>query len=229
MASLPPQYYWEDFLLGHINQGTPPYIYDFSDSEIKAAHQQHNSACMVPCHDDQMAMMTTNPAERVHMVSDIGIWEALLKLEAQRSSARAGGGCQLADHYQEPPQQLKVSPYSAEQRKERILRYLKKRNHRNFNKTIKYACRKTLADKRVRFRGRFAKNNEVCQVYDETETRTGQNFQGKQLLCSFEVNDPAAQHMVVPQDEEAVWLNQAITDLMHYHMFPEDTYASQIL
>ncbi|XP_027357045.1 uncharacterized protein LOC113866359 [Abrus precatorius] len=58
---------------------------------------------------------------------------------------------------------IKVERYSEEERKERILRYLKKRNQRNFNKTIKYACRKTLADRRVRVRGRFARNNELSE------------------------------------------------------------------
>lgn len=32
---------------------------------------------------------------------------------------------------------MKVKRYSEEERKEKIVRYLKKRNHRNFNKTIK--------------------------------------------------------------------------------------------
>ena len=27
---------------------------------------------------------------------------------------------------------------------------------------VEYACRKTLADRRVRVRGRFARNNEIC-------------------------------------------------------------------
>ncbi|KAL6998948.1 hypothetical protein U1Q18_000115 [Sarracenia purpurea var. burkii] len=58
---------------------------------------------------------------------------------------------------------LKVGKYTVEERKDRILRYLKKRHQRNFNKTIKYECRKTLADKRVRVRGRFARNNELCE------------------------------------------------------------------
>ncbi|KAL3631943.1 hypothetical protein CASFOL_024927 [Castilleja foliolosa] len=34
----------------------------------------------------------------------------------------------------------------------------------NFNKTIKYACRKTLADSRPRVRDRFARNDEACEV-----------------------------------------------------------------
>ncbi|XP_071699003.1 uncharacterized protein [Rutidosis leptorrhynchoides] len=54
---------------------------------------------------------------------------------------------------------LKIGRYSIEERKDKITRYVKKRNQRNFNKTIKYECRKTLADKRIRVRGRFAKNN----------------------------------------------------------------------
>ena len=28
---------------------------------------------------------------------------------------------------------------------------------------VQYACRKTLADRRVRVRGRFARNNELCE------------------------------------------------------------------
>ncbi|XP_010469487.1 PREDICTED: two-component response regulator-like APRR7 isoform X2 [Camelina sativa] len=54
----------------------------------------------------------------------------------------------------------KVGKLSPEQKKEKIRRYMKKRNERNFNKKIKYACRKTLADSRPRVRGRFAKNDE---------------------------------------------------------------------
>ncbi|XP_037437144.1 zinc finger protein CONSTANS-LIKE 4-like isoform X2 [Triticum dicoccoides] len=59
---------------------------------------------------------------------------------------------------------FKVVRLSAEQRKEKIHRYIKKRNERNFSKKIKYACRKTLADSRPRVRGRFAKNDELCEA-----------------------------------------------------------------
>ncbi|XP_076950525.1 uncharacterized protein LOC143623520 [Bidens hawaiensis] len=55
---------------------------------------------------------------------------------------------------------FKVGRYNPEERKERILRYKEKRTQKNFNKTIKYACRKTLADNRPRIRGRFARNDE---------------------------------------------------------------------
>ncbi|PIM99943.1 hypothetical protein CDL12_27554 [Handroanthus impetiginosus] len=55
----------------------------------------------------------------------------------------------------------RASPYSPEEKKERIERYRSKRNLRNFNKKIKYECRKTLADRRPRIRGRFARNDEI--------------------------------------------------------------------
>ncbi|KAL2342734.1 hypothetical protein Fmac_004019 [Flemingia macrophylla] len=59
---------------------------------------------------------------------------------------------------------FKVGRYSAEERKERISKYRAKRTQRNFNKTIKYACRKTLADNRPRIRGRFARNDEPIEI-----------------------------------------------------------------
>ncbi|CAH2048217.1 unnamed protein product [Thlaspi arvense] len=60
-------------------------------------------------------------------------------------------------------QSLKLGRYSAEERKEKISKYRAKRTQRNFTKTIKYACRKTLADNRPRVRGRFARNDEVFE------------------------------------------------------------------
>ncbi|EES15491.2 uncharacterized protein LOC8055390 [Sorghum bicolor] len=51
-----------------------------------------------------------------------------------------------------------VTRYTAEERRERIDKYRSKRNQRNFQKKITYACRKTLADSRPRVKGRFARN-----------------------------------------------------------------------
>uniref|UniRef100_A0A1J3JWX3 Zinc finger protein CONSTANS-LIKE 5 n=1 Tax=Noccaea caerulescens TaxID=107243 RepID=A0A1J3JWX3_NOCCA len=59
---------------------------------------------------------------------------------------------------------FKVGRYNAEERKEKISKYRAKRNQRNFSKTIKYACRKTLADSRPRIRGRFARNDEIVEI-----------------------------------------------------------------
>ncbi|XP_039068138.1 zinc finger protein CONSTANS-LIKE 12-like [Hibiscus syriacus] len=59
---------------------------------------------------------------------------------------------------------FKVGRYNPEERQERISKYRAKRNLRNFNKTIKYACRKTLADNRPRIRGRFTRNDENVDI-----------------------------------------------------------------
>ncbi|XP_055824654.1 zinc finger protein CONSTANS-LIKE 9 [Solanum dulcamara] len=102
---------------------------------------------------------------------------------------------------------MKIGRYSEEERKDRILRYLKKRNQRNFNKTIKYACRKTLADKRVRVRGRFAKNNEAC----DDEVLMKGNVRDKDVCC----DNPLIQMKHGDHYNEEGWLEEAITNLMY--------------
>ncbi|PSS14320.1 Zinc finger protein like [Actinidia chinensis var. chinensis] len=67
----------------------------------------------------------------------------------------------------------KACRYSPEEKKERIERYRSKRNQRNFNKKIKYACRKTLADSRPRIRGRFARNDEIEKSLENQWSHTG--------------------------------------------------------
>ncbi|KAM7250156.1 hypothetical protein ACFE04_022039 [Oxalis oulophora] len=104
---------------------------------------------------------------------------------------------------------MKVGRYSAEERKDRIVRYLKKKNQRNFNKTIKYACRKTLADRRVRVRGRFARNNELCE--DDMVMKRNDHSAPKEE----ELSPNSAQ---IKQDEE--WLQEAISSLMYLPHIP---------
>ncbi|KAI3826671.1 hypothetical protein L1987_00723 [Smallanthus sonchifolius] len=82
---------------------------------------------------------------------------------------------------------------TSEERKEKINKYMKKRNERNFNKKIKpslfwnsillqYSCRKTLADSRPRVRGRFAKHDEFGESnrtnssHEEDTDEDGRNF-----------------------------------------------------
>ncbi|KAI3456697.1 hypothetical protein Pfo_013360 [Paulownia fortunei] len=102
--------------------------------------------------------------------------------------------------------EVKVGRYSVEERKDRILRYIKKRNQRNFNKTIKYACRKTLADKRVRVRGRFAKNNEPCE--EEIVTNSSHD-------TSYEQNNSFYEDSFQMKYDEDYWLQAAMANLGH--------------
>ncbi|MFQ6640868.1 hypothetical protein Gotur_016169 [Gossypium turneri] len=103
---------------------------------------------------------------------------------------------------------LKVGRYSVEERKDRILRYLKKRNQRNFNKTIKYACRKTLADRRVRVRGRFARNTEICEHQDMVLKREDDNLPNDKNLYNF------CEAVQMKHDEDD-WLQEAMANLMY--------------
>ncbi|KAG9136556.1 hypothetical protein Leryth_014398 [Lithospermum erythrorhizon] len=104
----------------------------------------------------------------------------------------------------------KVNRYSVEERREKILKYLKKRNQRNFNKTIKYACRKTLADRRVRVRGRFAKNSEISEdealalKNNHTPSEVNHNWY-------YHNNDNNASFQMNLCEEE--WLQEAIASL----------------
>ncbi|KAK8539404.1 hypothetical protein V6N13_104361 [Hibiscus sabdariffa] len=90
----------------------------------------------------------------------------------------------------------KVGKLSVEERKEKIHRYMKKRNQRNFSKKIKvpilfplilisnilsrfkevYACRKTLADSRPRVRGRFAKNDEFGETHRQVSSNHEEEY-----------------------------------------------------
>uniref|UniRef100_A0A0A9HK27 CCT domain-containing protein n=1 Tax=Arundo donax TaxID=35708 RepID=A0A0A9HK27_ARUDO len=74
---------------------------------------------------------------------------------------------------------------TVEERREKIHRYIKKRNERNFSKKIKYACRKTLADSRPRVRGRFAKNDD----YGEPSSRAMQNHEEYEQIAGMKGED----------------------------------------
>ncbi|KAK3157738.1 hypothetical protein QOZ80_2AG0127290 [Eleusine coracana subsp. coracana] len=79
---------------------------------------------------------------------------------------------------------FKSARISVEERREKIHRYIKKRNERNFSKKIKYACRKTLADSRPRVRGRFAKNDD----YGESSAGM-QNHEEYEQMASMKAED----------------------------------------
>ena len=53
-----------------------------------------------------------------------------------------------------------VGAYSPDSRKVRIERFLQKRNHRVWTKTVKYDVRKNFADSRLRVKGRFVKKED---------------------------------------------------------------------
>lgn len=72
-----------------------------------------------------------------------------------------------------PPQgSAFIGVYSAEARKQRIERFMEKRNRRVWTKRVKYDVRKNFADSRIRVKGRFVKKEDedllrVCKDINE--------------------------------------------------------------
>lgn len=89
---------------------------------------------------------------------------------------------------------IKVGRYTAEERKERIHRYRAKRTQRNFNKTIKYACRKTLADNRPRIRGRFARNDEAGLEIPKTSSSMFNRYEDEDDIWIEGVHEEEEDH-----------------------------------
>ncbi|KAI5016371.1 hypothetical protein ZWY2020_006222 [Hordeum vulgare] len=87
---------------------------------------------------------------------------------------------------------FKAARLSVEERKEKIHRYIKKRNERNFSKKIKYACRKTLADSRPRVRGRFAKNDEYCEASTAIGSQNHEEYEQMPGVKGEDMLDPDA-------------------------------------
>ncbi|XP_047337345.1 uncharacterized protein LOC124941124 [Impatiens glandulifera] len=126
-------------------------------------------------------------------------------------------------NHEETLPEMKIGKYSAEERKERIHRYLKKRNQRNFTKTIKYECRKTLADKRVRIRGRFAKNNihepstsdeELMMAEDKKHYESEfVRIEDNNMMMMKQLQDYGGDN--IDDNINEFWYQEALTSLMY--------------
>jgi len=57
--------------------------------------------------------------------------------------------------------------FSPMDREARVLRYKEKKKNRKFEKTIRYATRKTYAEARPRIKGRFAKRSDMDTEVDQ--------------------------------------------------------------
>ncbi|CAH8362533.1 unnamed protein product [Eruca vesicaria subsp. sativa] len=107
-------------------------------------------------------------------------------------------------------QNTKVGRYSVEERKDRIMRYLKKKNQRNFNKTIKYVCRKTLADRRVRVRGRFARNNDTCEQQSHVSKNHPNHSEKDEDMFS------GSDDNLIQMENDDGWLHEAMSNLISF-------------
>jgi hypothetical protein len=67
----------------------------------------------------------------------------------------------------------RVGIYTPLERAAIIARFHQKRTNRNWNKKIRYNCRKSLADRRLRVKGRFVRRSEQEQLQRVLETASG--------------------------------------------------------
>lgn len=68
------------------------------------------------------------------------------------------------------PSERKIGAYSIAERKVKIEKYLKKKRKRSWNRKINYFCRKQVADKRSRVKGRFMKKTNIDNICSENLT-----------------------------------------------------------
>ncbi|GAB4850850.1 hypothetical protein Ancab_030151 [Ancistrocladus abbreviatus] len=154
-------------------------------------------------HGDDAGIFCPHQLPRVYNPGDV---QALSRENQQMVSGTASSTPSSTEISSLEDSTLKVGKLSVEQRKEKIHRYMKKRNQRNFSKKIKYACRKTLADSRPRVRGRFAKNDDFGEAHrqnsghheEEDYDEVSPNFHvQKEQRCLFT-------QLPVKEDEELV-------------------------
>lgn len=72
----------------------------------------------------------------------------------------------------------RIGIYTPAERAAIIARFNKKRQRRVWNKKIRYNCRKSLADRRVRVKGRFVKRSEQESLAKEIQARVEQEVLG---------------------------------------------------
>ena len=68
----------------------------------------------------------------------------------------------------------RIGIYTPSERAAIIARFNAKRQRRVWNKKIRYNCRKSLADRRLRVKGRFVKRSEQEQLARELQARVEQ-------------------------------------------------------
>lgn len=89
----------------------------------------------------------------------------------------------------------RIGIYTPQERAAIIARFNEKRSHRNWNKKIRYNCRKSLADRRLRVKGRFVKRSEQEQLRKDLEASGCEGEDDEPVPVDQDmpdVNDPEA-------------------------------------
>lgn len=89
----------------------------------------------------------------------------------------------------------RIGIYTPEERKAIIRRFHEKRQRRVWSKKIRYNCRKTLADKRKRVKGRFVKKEELQRMEQELKEKEKDDSEGAatESVTSEDTGDETAE------------------------------------
>jgi len=97
-------------------------------------------------------------------LDEIAISEPDLTFADPRDTPRNPASPQSRAKPQLKQQPLKIGTLTYEERRNKIRNFLEKRNRRKFVKRISYDCRKRVADKRIRIKGRFVTKEQALAL-----------------------------------------------------------------
>ena len=72
----------------------------------------------------------------------------------------------------------RIGELTVEERKAKLAKYKEKRKHRSYVKRISYDCRKKVADKRLRIKGRFVTKEQAVAILGKDHELLSQFFPG---------------------------------------------------
>ena len=75
-----------------------------------------------------------------------------------------------------------IGPISESERRRRVLNYLKKKYNKIFMKKFCYSCRKQVAEKRLRIKGRFVTKEQAFEILGLTQDQLLDNAKIQELL-----------------------------------------------
>ena len=116
-----------------------------------------------------------------------------------------------------------IGPITESERRRRVLNYLKKKYNKQFMKKFCYSCRKQVAEKRLRIKGRFVTKEQAFEILGLTQDQLLDNEKIQQLLTQH-ANDPMQLNSVIEnkknQGEMIKVRNfQALIDINYTHNY----------
>lgn len=75
-----------------------------------------------------------------------------------------------------------IGPITEEERLNKVRKYLKKKHNKAFSKKYCYTCRKQVAEKRLRIKGRFVTREQAFEILGMTQEKLLDNTKIQEML-----------------------------------------------